>query len=970
MSEDQYNDDRTQTHVPLKKDTAVGHYRIVEKIGAGGMGEVYLADDTELERKVALKFLPFHLCGDADACERFKREARAAAALKHSNIVTVYDVGEHKGRPFFAMEYCEGQLLSDVIAQHDISLEQSVDLILHVANGLRHAHESGIIHRDIKPSNVILDSQGLPKLADFGLAQLKGSKKLTVTGSTMGTLEYMSPEQVEGKVLDARSDLFSLGVILYEMICARRPFTGEYRQAISHSILHEEPEPLRRFKSGVPDELQRIVSKLLQKDPQLRYQSAAGLISDLNQLKATGLKQARRPGTRPRWLRAMLPAALVIFVVLALVLKPWKFEISSTDEVEARTRRLAVLQLKNLGAPEDDYISYGITEDLIVDLTRLGTIGVAPMRTVMKYKESDEDLQTIANDLNADLILEGSIRRSEDSVYVSATLTDITSDANVWADRWAESDDDLPRIKSVLATKISRALSIDSIRIKTAQVDATDTENPQAYEYYLRAKYLVEHSTEESDLDAAQDLLRKAYDLDSTFLAARSAGAEIHYLRGDFAIAEKELLFVLSESRRRNVSKEEAASLTGLAYLYISLGDLDKGRSYGSQALTLSLRKGYLDLEQSMLVMLIDIHRSFGDYDSASAMLDRVKQIARELGDEDRAVQAGFTEAAIYLDRGQITEAKALFEEFVDKAIADNRRAREARARSSLGAVHMSLGEYDQALQQFESALRACDDLGFERNSADIMCSISEVHSARGDYRKGLQYAEKATRIYKTLGDQSGYYTGLTEIAACLTNIGDYDSAVALYETALPVMSEQSPTGAANIKTNLGLAHLYNGDTEQARLCFQETLELCANLGDTYGMCFAATCLGELYYLTANMDSSAFYFKFAHGNAEQLGFQDSRLWSEVYLAAIHASSENLDQGIAELKRLSAEAEENQLMEIYIMSRRLLGQVMLEYGLDDAARAEGRAILIEAKDLAEKQSIVHETRRISTLLEST
>ncbi|MDH4033494.1 MAG: serine/threonine protein kinase, partial [candidate division Zixibacteria bacterium] len=278
------DDDKTRTHVVLTKGTMVSHYRIVEKIGAGGMGEVYLAEDTKLSRNVALKFLPTHLCRDEDSRTRFTREAKAAAKLDHPNIVPVYEVGEYNGRPFFAMAHITGEPLRDVVKQGKLSVAEAVSLTQQICEGLHEAHEAGVVHRDIKPGNIIIDSKGKPRLLDFGLATVSGEEKLTQTGSTLGTVGYMAPEQITGGKVDKRSDLFSVGVILYEMLTGRRPFEGDNDAAIIRAITTSTPEPIARFKSGVTGELQQVINKALAKDPALRYQHADGMLADLRRL--------------------------------------------------------------------------------------------------------------------------------------------------------------------------------------------------------------------------------------------------------------------------------------------------------------------------------------------------------------------------------------------------------------------------------------------------------------------------------------------------------------------------------------------------------------------------------------------------------------------------------------------------------------------------------------------------------------
>jgi serine/threonine protein kinase len=274
-------DDNTRSFVALTNGTSVGRYIIIEKIGAGGMGEVYLAEDTELQRKVALKFLPLHLCQDEDCRKRFKREAQAAAKLDHPNIVSVHEVTEFGGRPFIVMAHIEGRVLTEYAKEEKLSVNKIIDLALQLCEGIHAAHEQGVIHRDIKPSNVLIDASGRARIVDFGLASFHGTEPLTKTGSTLGTVGYMSPEQVRGDRIDQRSDLFSLGVVLYELLTGLNPFRGDSEAATSHAITHDSPQPLARYNRNIPDGLQRIVDKALEKDPSLRYQHADGMIADL-----------------------------------------------------------------------------------------------------------------------------------------------------------------------------------------------------------------------------------------------------------------------------------------------------------------------------------------------------------------------------------------------------------------------------------------------------------------------------------------------------------------------------------------------------------------------------------------------------------------------------------------------------------------------------------------------------------------
>ncbi len=312
------DDDRTQTYVPLTKGTMVSHYRIIEKIGAGGMGEVYLAEDTELNRKVAFKFLPLHLCQDADCRARFKREAQAAAKLDHPNIVSVFEVGEFQGRPFFSMQHVEGQSLKEVIAGKAMPLDRIFEIGIQVCEGLQAAHEKGIFHRDIKPSNILMDLHGRARIVDFGLASVMGSDHLTKTGSTLGTIGYMSPEQVRGDKVDHRTDLFSFGVVLYEMITGHAPFKRETEAATLHAIAYEEPAPLPEDLSIVTDGIKNVIARSLNKNPEQRYATAHEMLLSLEQ-QHESLKPISTQSPRGHaWSHIIIRPVFLIPVILIL----------------------------------------------------------------------------------------------------------------------------------------------------------------------------------------------------------------------------------------------------------------------------------------------------------------------------------------------------------------------------------------------------------------------------------------------------------------------------------------------------------------------------------------------------------------------------------------------------------------------------------------------------------------------------
>ncbi|MBN1210984.1 MAG: protein kinase, partial [candidate division Zixibacteria bacterium] len=580
MAADENDNDQTRSFTVLAAGTTISHYKIINKIGAGGMGEVYKAEDTELKREVALKFLPAHLCRDEVYRARFLREARAAAKLRHPNIVIIYEVSEYQGRPFFAMECCEGRPLYEVIRTEKPSLDKIIDLAVQICEGLQEAHDNGIIHRDIKPSNIILDKKNRLKLLDFGLAAVRGTDQLTKAGSTMGTIGYMSPEQIQGEEAGPRSDLFSLGVVLYEMITGRKPFNGEYEAAVLNSVLNDHPEPLLRYKSGIPGELQRIVSKLLEKDPKLRYQSAAGVISDLRQLELAGVK----PAGRPFW-KSVLNKFLIGFLIGVTLYVVGEYLLSEGDGSGA-SKMLAVLPFENLGEPDDEYFADGITDEIISRLAMLHGLGVISRTSTLQYKGTLKNLRQIGKELEVDYILEGSIRWSksgeESRVRINPQLIRVADDVHLWADRYDAVIDDIFTVQSSIAEKVIDALDITLLESERRALNEQPTDNTEAYDYYLRGhEYLDNHNVK--DYMNAEAMFNRAIELEPDFVSAYSWLAITHLqLYSQYFDRTEQRLHSAKEAldRALDIGPDNYDALGAQAwYLYAGLGDFDRALS-------------------------------------------------------------------------------------------------------------------------------------------------------------------------------------------------------------------------------------------------------------------------------------------------------------------------------------------------------------------------------------------------------
>lgn len=495
------NDDKTRTHTVLTQGTRVSHYLIIEKIGAGGMGEVYLAEDTKLARKVALKFLPSHLCQDDDCRARFKREAQAAAKLDNANIVPIYDAEEFQGRPFIAMAYIEGVLLRDKIKENNISIDDAIAYTRQICEGLQEAHQAGVVHRDIKPGNIIIDNSNKARLLDFGLATIQGAEKLTRAGSTLGTVGYMSPEQICGEEVEARSDLFSVGVILYEMITGRSPFREDYEAATMNAILNKTPDPLTRYKSNIPDELQRAVFKLLEKKSSLRYQSAAGLLSDLNRMEALTAEKSKGGA-------------------------------GQTDQ----RQMLVVMPFENLGPPEEEYFADGMTEEIISRLATIRELGVISRTSAMTYKQTAKSIREIGSELGVAYVLEGSVRwnrkgKDSDRVRITPQLIRVSDDTHLWSDRYDRTLDDIFEVQTQIAEQVVEQLNIQLVGSKQRVLQAKPTANLEAYQFYLRGlEYAGRPDYAQQDFRMAQQMFERAVELDPKFALAYADLSRTHSL--------------------------------------------------------------------------------------------------------------------------------------------------------------------------------------------------------------------------------------------------------------------------------------------------------------------------------------------------------------------------------------------------------------------------------------------------------
>jgi len=507
----------TPAHGLAKGTIVAGKYRIAEEIGRGGMGVVYKADDIKLKRTVALKFLPHQWTSDPDARERFVQEAQAASALDHPNICNIHEIEETEdGRLYIAMAYYEGDSLRDKIKRGPLKKEEALDIILQAARGMAKAHQKGIIHRDLKPANILVTGEGVVKVVDFGLAKLAGQIKLTREGTTIGTVAYMSPEQAKGETIDQRTDTWSLGVVLYEMLSGRLPFKGDYEQSVIHAILNHDPEPIARIRKDIPRELDHVLGKSLEKRAIDRYQGMEEFLGDLEAV-AEGIRplkakahplRGRILGMRKTHAYAGM-AGLGILIVLA-VLGPLRKHVQAYDSI-------AVMPLENLsGDPEQDSLVESIHDDLITNLAGLsGLKTVIARRTVMRFKGKDTAPQKIAQELRVKALITGALRRSEDRVRVTVQLIEPTAGAQVWANSYERDIQDIPSLENEVVAAIAREVNLQLTPQERSRLASVRTVNAEAYVAYTKGRFYLNRLTPEG-LQKGLEYMQQAIELDPT----------------------------------------------------------------------------------------------------------------------------------------------------------------------------------------------------------------------------------------------------------------------------------------------------------------------------------------------------------------------------------------------------------------------------------------------------------------------
>ena len=572
--------------------TQISHYEILSRIGAGGMGEVFLAKDTQLGRRVALKLLPLEFTRNQERIRRFEREARTTSALNHPSILTIYETGQQHNRHFIVTEFIEGQTLRQVLAEGKIELQTILDIVAQIASALAAAHEIGIVHRDIKPENVMVRSDGYVKVLDFGLARVTERNNSddsfhTVNGVVMGTVRYMSPEQARGQEVDGRSDLFSLGIMLYEMIAGHAPFEGDTNVDVLAAILHDEPAPLAVYSNGIPPVLSSIINKALTKAPQNRYQSASELQRDLKNLslelelhtqreRLNSEEQIPPPQNNPATQNApdkvllsylkrsprrllLIAAAFAVLLILAFAGSRWR---RMSDHLES----VAVLPLLNQSNnPETEYLSEGLTESLIGKLSRLPNLRVISRNVVMRYKGREIDPVQIGRELNVQAVLTGRLVLRGNDLILSLELVDTTNNRVLWTDKAPRQLANLLQAEESIAQELS--LKLQPQLSHAVQLYKNSTESNAAYQAYLKGRYFWNKRTG-TDFQKAIEQFNEAIRLDPNYALAFTGLADTYLLLNNHGLLPPQEV----HAKARAAATRALQLDDGLAEAWVALG--------------------------------------------------------------------------------------------------------------------------------------------------------------------------------------------------------------------------------------------------------------------------------------------------------------------------------------------------------------------------------------------------------------
>ena len=719
----------------------LAHYRLVEKIGEGGMGAVYLAEDIKLERRVALKIFPGDVTGDPQRLERFRQEARAVARINHPNVVTLHSVEEHDGVHFIVMEHVEGSTLDQLFGPEGLPLGRFIEIAGAVAEALGAAHAQGVVHRDLKPANIMVTDDGLVKVLDFGLAKLQkedlgrsdnsATELMTKAGMVLGTTPYMSPEQASAGSVDPRSDIFSFGIVLYEMASGRRPFQGDSTIEMISSILKDSPSPLETQRTGLPPHLARIVHRCLEKQPGDRYQSSRELSIELKKLQlevrsGTGSSGPRdrpvRPGKRGRW----ISVAVVLLIGLAAVTSYINFDRRKSAATVDQATRLAVLPFSNLRSdPETDFLGYALADQVIGSLAYINGLSVRPSSSMRRYQQGDYDLAKIGEELAIDYVLSGNYLQQGERIRLSVELIELESEQTVWSESIELAYRDAFAMQDEVSRRLLSRLEVSFSNDERDRMKSDVSQSPLAYEYYLRALSFPE-DVEGNRL--AIQMLHQSTELDSGFAPAWSALGRRTQLVGYWELGGEQ---VSMQAREFFLKALELNPVLPDALTYLSMLHTD----FGETDLALAAARRVLELNPNSATGLFAygyVLRYAGLNEESMAAMARALKID--------PTNATFKSASYSFVIG----------ERYDEALRALQLGPESIALNWKGEIAFRKGQFEEAREHWSASVAADPDGIAGLSSGGLMAGMEQ------DYSRGIEIARRWEAA--NLSDGEGWY--------------------------------------------------------------------------------------------------------------------------------------------------------------------------------------------------------------------
>ena len=695
------------------------HYNILEKLGEGGMGVVYLAEDTKLERKVAIKFLPRQIAGNSDERKRFEIEAKAAAALNHPNIATIHAIEETDDDLFLVMEYITGKHLKDYINSKPLPVEEAIDIATQISKGLQAAHQKGIVHRDIKSANIMNTEDGQVKIMDFGLAKFRGSAQLTKVGTTLGTAAYMAPEQARGEETDQRADIWSFGAVFYEMLTGHPPFKGEYEQALIYNLLHEDVVPVSKLNQDVSVDINAIISKCLEKEKEQRYQSMDEVLADLqagsqSRLHPTHVAPMGSPANdhlaKKRSIK-LWPVLIVIF--LSALISAWFLLRPARDQKGSSKKMMVVLPFINLGNTDDEYFADGLTGEITSKLSGLSGLGVIARSSAMQYKKSSKSLQQIGEELGVQYVLEGTVQWEQASsgkkrVRVNPELIEVENATQIWSKPYEANFANVFELQTNIASTVAEALNLTLISSEKKILKEKITQNSEAYDLYLRAKVYETDITHEENTRIAEKMFKEAISLDENFAAAYAG----------LSTVQSNMYWEYWARTEENLKNSEANALKALAL--------------------------NPDLPAAYVAMGNYYYHGKLDYESAIHEYKRALELQTENVEAKNGI--GFVKRR----QGRMREAINYFEETLKLD------PRNYETVYSVGETYILLREYDKGLEFLEKSINIAPDSRspFRFKAIAILLKSGNIEESRKtildaiENKVGVDYVPFKSQLY------------------------------------------------------------------------------------------------------------------------------------------------------------------------------------------------------------------------------